>query len=97
MLRSIVLLPADLTAQRWLMVCAEYCALRSYEVVAVVSTWRDAWKLVHQGRATVLVIGRRDHLPPGFEPRLEVVTEQTTPTAPGRRRPQRRYVRRKVE
>jgi len=98
-LRSIVLLPgADpATAHRWMMICAEYCAARRYEVFAVVSVWADAWQLIHQGRASVLVVGSRDHLPPEFEPRVEVVAEQTTtPVSSARRRPKRRTVRRQV-
>lgn len=89
---AIVLIPyAD--TQRWMMICAQYCAIRHYEIVAVVHAWVDAWQMIVDGRATVLVTGQRDHLPAGREPRLEVVTEhqnEPTSTPLNRRRPVRR-------
>jgi len=90
MLKSIVLLP-DAEAHRWLMICAQYCAARRYEIVAVVHAWADAMRLIKDGRATVLVAGRHDHLPPDRSPRLEIVVEQTEPTSTPqeRRRPVR--------
>lgn len=91
MLKTVVFIP-DSETQRWLTVCAQYCAVRHYQVVAVVSAWVDAVRMVVDGRATVLVAGRRDHLPPDRSPRLEIVVEQTepTPVRPSRRRPVRR-------
>lgn len=95
MIRSIVFVPThDL---HWMRVCAAYCAAHSYEIIAVAHRWRDAVKLINEGRATVLVAGRHDHLPQDREPRIEIVTDQqTTPVADARRRPKRRFVRRAV-
>lgn len=93
MIQSIVFLPHNVNdAHRWVMACAQYCAMRRYEVVAVVHTWADAIKIIREGRATVLVTGRHDHLPPDRVPRVEIVTEQQHVTAvpPSRRRPVRR-------
>ena len=99
MIRSIVFLPTEISdTHRWVMTCAQYCASRRYEVVAVVHAWPDVIKYLAEGRATVLVIGTRRHLPVGREPRLEVVTEQhTVQESSARRRPKRRQlVRRQV-
>ena len=86
MLRSIVFLPAtDPHIRQWLLVCAEYCALRRYEIVAVVHVWADVVRLIADGRASRIIAGRRDHLP-----EIEIVTEQTTPEVAARRRPTRR-------
>lgn len=91
MLKSVVLVP-DAEAYRWLMICGQYCAARRYEVVAVVHAWAEAIRIIKDGRATVLVAGRHDHLPPDRSPRVEIVAEHNEPTSvqPSRRRPVRR-------
>lgn len=91
MFKSVVLLP-DVEAHRWMMICAQYCEARHYEIVAVVHAWADAIRMIKDGRATVLVAGRHDHLPPDRSPRVEIVVEQNEPTStrPERRRPVRR-------
>jgi len=91
MLKSVVLLP-DVEAHRWLMICGQYCTAHHYEIVAVVHVWADAIRMIRDGRATVLVAGRHDHLPPDRSPRVEIVVEHNEPTStsPSRRRPVRR-------
>lgn len=91
MLKSVVLVP-DVEAYRWLMICARHCAMRRYEVVAVVHAWVDAMRIIRDGRATVLVAGQHDHLFADGSPRVEIVAEhnEPTPLTPARRRPVRR-------
>lgn len=91
MLKSIVFIP-DADSHRWMMACAQYCAVRHYEIVAVVHAWADAIRMIQDGRATVLVTGRPDHLPPDRMPRVEFVADDNKPTvvSSAHRRPIRR-------
>lgn len=89
MLDSIVFVPSDQTARPWLIICAEHCARHGYHMVAVVSDWDDAWHMLRDGEAQVLVIGQRDHLPPDRLPRIEFVTDVPPDVPPELRRPRR--------
>lgn len=91
---AVLFVPTGHGADRWLTVCAEYAARYRYMVTAVASDWDDVLTMLRDGEATVVVVARRDHLPPLRTPRLEVVTE--VETAPVARRPDRRPRRTRV-
>lgn len=88
-LGAVVFMPPG-TPGRWIDACAEHIAARGYHLAAVCTAWRDAVGLLMSGIAQVVVVGRRDHVPPDVTPRLEVVAESRPEAAENRRRPARR-------
>jgi hypothetical protein len=89
---SILFIPSGPGARRWREICAGYCARKKYRIVAIVSVWSDVVTMTRSGRAGVVVVGDRRHLPRDRVPRIEVVTEEVVePVLPA----QRRLVRRK--
>lgn len=88
---SILYLPDMPGMDYWLDQCGLWCAQRRYPVVGVVHTWDAAVEMVFDGRAGIVVAGRRDHLPMNRSPRLEIVTEDPMPSMViAQRRPARR-------
>lgn len=89
-LRAVVFLPPGTpAAARWTDACGEYIQRCGYQLAAVCGTWKDAIRLIFDDQADVVVVGRRDQLPPDRTPRLEAVTD-ATPAGENHRRPQRR-------
>lgn len=89
-LHAIVFVPPGTgSAGVWTDACGEYVQRRGYHLAAVCSAWADAIRMVINGVADVIVVGRRDHLPRDRKPRVEVVTEAAK-TGEEHRRPQRR-------
>lgn len=92
---AVLFVPTGRGADVWLTVCAEYANRYRYQVAAVASDWDDVMTMLRAKEAEVVVVARRDHLPPSRTPRLEIVTEpESAPRPPGQRRPQRRPQRR---
>lgn len=91
---AVLLVPTGRGADVWLTVCADYAARHHYQVAAIASDWDGVMTVLRNEEAEVVVVARRDHLPPSRTPRLEIVTEpQSAPAAPSQRRPQRRPAR----
>lgn len=89
-LHAVVFLPPGTPAAAlWTDACGEYIQHRGYRLAAVCSAWADVVRLVFDGTADVVVVGRRDHLPRDRRPRVEVVTEASA-NSDQRRRPRRR-------
>lgn len=89
-LQAVVFLPPGTPAAgQWTDACGEYVERRGYRLAAVCSAWADAIRMVINGLADVIVVGRRDHLPRDRKPRVEIVTEETADAPPTRRRPRR--------
>jgi len=89
-LRAVVFLPPGTpAAARWTDACSEYIQRRGYRLAAVVSAWKDVVHLLFGDEADVVVVGRRDQLPPDRTPRLDVVVEEKPDSPPARRRPKR--------
>lgn len=88
-LAAVVFRPPGPGSGVWTDACGEYIERRGYRLAAVCSVWRDVVRLVFDGLADVVVVGRRDHLPRNRRPRVEVITEAQS-TADRHRRPQRR-------
>lgn len=60
--------------------CLAYCTACGYEIAGVIQgDWRAALAMLADGLATVIVVARRDHLPPDGGPRIEVASEHATP------------------
>lgn len=87
-LNAVLFIPTGHGADRWLTVCAEYAARYRYEVAAIAHEWDSVVHMLTHGEAQVVVVARRDHLPPMRTPRMEIVTE--VQTAPAAQRPSRR-------
>lgn len=88
---SVLFVPAIRDAERWLNLCAEYAQQHGYHIVAVVHEWSSAWAMIASGKTSIIVVGRRDHVPSDREPRMEVIAEQgAIEKAVSDRRPQRR-------
>lgn len=94
-MNAVLYVPTGHGADRWLTVCAEYAARYRYEVAAVATEWDSVVTMLLQGDAQVVVVARRDHLPPMRTPRMEIVTE--VQTAPAAQRPSRRPRRTRVK
>lgn len=89
---ALIFVPPDPAARPWLTICAQYCARKKYTVKAVVSDWDDVIRLLREDGVEIVVVGRREHLPPQRAPRIECVTDQRSETLQPttQRRPQRR-------
>lgn len=88
---AIIFVPPGPAARPWLTICAAYCARKGYKVMAVVSNWDDVQRMLRDDGIEVVVVGRREHLPPDREQRIECVSEQGQETLSAtRRRPRRR-------
>lgn len=90
MLDAIIFVPPDPASRPWLVICAQYCVRCGYHVVAVVSDWEDVVRMLKDDGIDIVVVGRREHLPPDRTPRLEIITEQSPDDPPEDRRPSRR-------
>lgn len=54
--------------------CIRHCLSRGYHVVGIVKdNWAEAMRMLHDGRAEVLVVADEQHLDPERAPRIEVV------------------------
>lgn len=84
MLNAIIFVPPDSASRPWLVIDAQYSDRKDYRVVAVASDWGAVWRMLADGDAQVVVIGRREHAP-----WLEVVTDQPSADPPDTRRPRR--------
>lgn len=72
--RAVIFVPCARHRHRWERVCAQDCAARGDEVVAVViGAWQAAMTMVVEGAADVIVVARQDHIPPGALPWVRVV------------------------
>lgn len=88
--QAIVYVPPGIrSAGVWTDTCGEYVQRRGYRLAAVCSVWADVIRLLFGGKADVVVVGRRDHLPRDRKPRVEVVSEERADTTPTKRRPRR--------
>ncbi|PZG07928.1 hypothetical protein C1I95_30475 [Micromonospora craterilacus] len=54
-----------------------------YAFVGVVRTWEDALRLIRDGRAHVVVVASRSHLPHDRRPRIEAVADAVRADGPG--------------
>lgn len=83
-LRAVIYLPDGPDLQRWQHRCMEHLEAHGYELVSVViddtggARWASVSTLLLAGRADVVVIARRDHLPPDRLPRFEVANDEPT-------------------
>jgi len=87
-IRTVIYVPDTPETDRWYRLALQYCEMRRYEVVSVVTErtgggcWTDVVEMLRTGEADVVVIGRRDHLPAQRRPRVEVIAEASTPRIP---------------
>jgi hypothetical protein len=94
-LQAVIFIPAS-DLQRWAAICLDYCAARKYELAGIVLVDQGGWEAVvdmlHRGVAQIVVVARREHLPRGRVPRIEVTAEagQDDPHLPATRRRTRR-------
>lgn len=89
-LDAVVFLPPGTPAAGlWTDACGEYVQRRGYRLAAVCSKWGDAMRMIFDGLADVVVVGRRDHLPKDRTPRVDVVVEEKQDVPPTLRRPKR--------
>lgn len=99
MYRAVVFVPSeDQAHKKWLRVCGERCTTRGYLIIAVAGEYADAVEMVLLREADVIVVARREHLPPGRLPLMEIVAEERLLSRPDPRtdpvaleRPHRRW------
>lgn len=76
---AVVFVPAAVTDPAEFAAVAAPCLERveacGYVFVGIVRTWPDAWALMEEGRAQVMVVASRGQLPRDQRPRIEAVTE----------------------
>jgi len=83
-LRAVIYLPAGEQMDRWRRTCALHVEARGYELVSIVideasgERWSSIQALLRDGRVDVIVVARRDQLPPDRLPRIEVASEEPT-------------------
>ena len=77
--RAIIFVPDDAERERWEKICLAECDRLGYRVVALVrggvEKWGDLRRMLTSGEADVLVVARKEHLPPNRVPRTEWVDE----------------------
>lgn len=77
--RAIIFVPDDAERDRWEKICLDECDRRGYLVAALVhggaEKWHDLRTMLTNGEADVLVVARKEHLPPDRIPRTEWVDE----------------------
>lgn len=83
-LRAVVLVQPGPHADRRLAACWDHCHRRGHHIVAVVTTWEEAAKLVLAGHADIIVVHSPAELPPDRVPRVEVAGQ--APSSAGRAR-----------
>lgn len=64
--------------------CLERVEACGYVFAGIVRTWPDAWALMVEGRAQVVVVASRGQLPADQRPRIEAVTEPVRTTVADR-------------
>lgn len=83
---AVVFVPAAVTDPAEFAAIAAPCLERveacGYVFVGIVRTWPDAWALMEEGRAQVMVVASRGQLPADQRPRIETVADPVRPTAP---------------
>lgn len=79
MTSAIILVPADVGGNEELLAgnCIDHCERRGYTVVTFASDWTGTLKALRAGLATVVVLGRREHFDPSWEPRVEFCGDET--------------------
>lgn len=82
---AVVFVPATVTDPAEFAAIAAPCMERveacGYVFAGIVRTWPDAWALMKEGRAHVVVVASRGQLPTDQRPRIEAVTEPVRTTA----------------
>lgn len=96
MVNAVIFVPRAADENRWLQICASYCARHRYNMVAVAHDWDDVLVILARDEAAVAVVARRDQLPPERKHRLEVVNEAATEPLLALDRSQRRVRRVRV-
>lgn len=92
MYRAVLFIPhEDPAHDRWVLVCGKYCNSHGYLITAIAGCWESAWAMLVDHAADIVVMARRDHLPPDHMPRTEFVEEEHTrpDPSPSQRRPHR--------
>lgn len=77
-LRAAIYVPTDLAERDlpvWRERCIQHCLTMGYDIETVVTGDARAWEQLHQelvsGAVQIVVVGRREHLPPQRLPRIE--------------------------
>jgi hypothetical protein len=90
MMRAVILVPDDdEDRDRWARMCLDDCERAGLAVTQLVvgtgaAAWDQAMSVIEAHLAEVIVVARREHVPPDRVPQLRVVAEQ--PATPPRRR-----------
>lgn len=83
--RAIIYVPDTPDRARWERLAVEYCERHHYRIAGLVvgrddeDHWTDVVSMCTAGAVDVVVVGRRDQLPPHRAPRVEVITEDVEP------------------
>lgn len=76
---AVVFVPAAVTDPAEFAAIAAPCLERveacGYIFAGIVRTWPDTWALMRDGRAQVVIVASRGHLPHDQRPRIEAVTD----------------------
>lgn len=76
---AVVFVPAAITDPAEFAAIAAPCLERieacGYVFAGIVRSWPDARELLEQGRAHVVIVADRRHLPPGRRPRVESIAD----------------------
>jgi hypothetical protein len=92
MLRCVLFIPPGRAANQIRDICAAYAHDHRYLIVGIATTWAGMAAMLIAGEAAVGIVADRDQLPADRTPRVEVVNDAPTTTAPTptSRRPKRR-------
>lgn len=78
---AVIFIPAALHLVEHFNACRLHCEAHGYQIAGLVTTtWDDALTMIWARAAGVVVVARREHLPPDREPRVEVAAEAETPS-----------------
>ncbi len=73
---AVIFVPAGADAATFTATCLDYCRARGYQVLGVVTgDGQNAFDLLREGKANVIVMARPEHRDPTWEPRVEFVTD----------------------
>lgn len=78
MTKAVIFLPPNVPLDgRFAEQSLDHVTRHGYDLLATTSDWSEAWGLLRNGQAQVIVVARRAHLDPAREPRVEFVGPET--------------------
>lgn len=80
---AVIFVPVIPGADVFVLQCIAHVEARGYQLYAIARTWAQVNEVIHERLAQVVVMARREHMPPDRVPRFEFLGVE-----PGDSRPQ---------